>query len=358
MFRIRQSYREDVEQVLAVAEHLDTVNLPHDRGVIEELLDRSERSFAGAVPAADREFLFVLEDLAKQRIIGTSMIYAQHGTKRAPHIFFRVENDERYSVTIDAVSGILSYSRESNERLLGIFGQDQEITEWAERNGYQIVGHAHDVKVHGQTPPMERPGLSAAIRAVEEGEAGGIAVYRLSRLSRDFETQNDAMNRIWNANGKLFSVDYGEWKPDKPGDPQYILRRQYARMAEDELHTILDRLQAGRKRKMARGGYGGGYRIRRRYGVELVYIQGKLEYRPIPKEQAVIRRICDACLDGRGYETMSKALNAEGIPTATGAPWSRTVVRDLALRGPDRLVAIPPELPIAQPLEWIREATA
>lgn len=101
MFRIRQSYREDVDQVLAVAEHLDTVNLPHDRGVIEELLDRSERSFTGAVPAADREFLFVLEDLAQPRIIGTSMIYAQHGTKRAPHIFFRVENDERYSVTLD-----------------------------------------------------------------------------------------------------------------------------------------------------------------------------------------------------------------------------------------------------------------
>ena len=49
----------------------------------------------------EREFLFVLEDLAKKKIIGTSMIYAQHGTKRAPHIFFRVENDERYSVTLD-----------------------------------------------------------------------------------------------------------------------------------------------------------------------------------------------------------------------------------------------------------------
>jgi arginine N-succinyltransferase len=101
MFRIRQSYREDVEQVLAVAEHLDTVNLPHDRQVIEGILDRSEKSFTGEVPAADREYLFVLEDLAHKRIIGTSMIYAQHGTKRAPHIFFRVENDERYSVTLD-----------------------------------------------------------------------------------------------------------------------------------------------------------------------------------------------------------------------------------------------------------------
>jgi len=101
MFRIRQSYREDVDQVLAVAEHLDTVNLPADRGHIEAILDRSEKAFSEAVPVADREFLFVLEDLAKQRIIGTSMIYAQHGTKRAPHIFYRVENDERYSVTLD-----------------------------------------------------------------------------------------------------------------------------------------------------------------------------------------------------------------------------------------------------------------
>jgi arginine N-succinyltransferase len=101
MFRIRQSYREDVDQVLAVAVHLDTVNLPADRTSIEGLLDRSARSFAGELEGAEREFVFVLEDLGKQRIIGTSMIYAQHGTKRAPHIFFRVENDERYSVTLD-----------------------------------------------------------------------------------------------------------------------------------------------------------------------------------------------------------------------------------------------------------------
>ena len=85
----------------AVAEHLDTVNLPADRTIIEGILDRSEKSFAAEVPPAEREYLFVLEDLAQKRIIGTSMIYAQHGTKRAPHIFFRVENDERYSITLD-----------------------------------------------------------------------------------------------------------------------------------------------------------------------------------------------------------------------------------------------------------------
>ncbi len=87
--------------MLGVAEHLDTVNLPADRGHIETILDKSEKSFGGELPVGEREFLFVLEDLAKKQVIGTSMIYAQHGTRRAPHIFFRVENDERYSVTLD-----------------------------------------------------------------------------------------------------------------------------------------------------------------------------------------------------------------------------------------------------------------
>jgi arginine N-succinyltransferase len=101
MFRIRQSYREDIDQILAVAEHLDTVNLPADRGHLETILDLSERSFSGEAPIVDREYLFVLEDLGARRVIGTSMIHAQHGTKRAPHVFYRVENDERYSYTLD-----------------------------------------------------------------------------------------------------------------------------------------------------------------------------------------------------------------------------------------------------------------
>ena len=84
-----------------MAEHLDTVNLPADRTYIERILDLSVASFTEQVPPAEREYLFVLEDLDRERVIGTSMIHAQHGTKRAPHIFFRVENDERYSYTLD-----------------------------------------------------------------------------------------------------------------------------------------------------------------------------------------------------------------------------------------------------------------
>lgn len=101
MFVIRESFREDADQVLAVAEHLDSVNLPADAASIADILELSERSFSSEASVQDREYLFVLEDSDAGRIVGTSMIHAQHGTKRSPHVYFQVLKEERYSTTLD-----------------------------------------------------------------------------------------------------------------------------------------------------------------------------------------------------------------------------------------------------------------
>ncbi len=101
MFYIRQSFRSDLDAIFAVAEHLDSVNLPANREHLESILDLSSRSFDGSCPESEREYLFVLVDAERDTIVGTSMIHAQHGTRRAPHVFFSVENDERYSETLD-----------------------------------------------------------------------------------------------------------------------------------------------------------------------------------------------------------------------------------------------------------------
>ncbi len=264
----------------------------------------------------------------------------------------------RLPITIDAARGMLAYSRESNERLLGIFGQDAEIEAWTESEGYEVIGFAHDLEVHGQSPVDERPGLVAAIAAVESGEAAGIIVHRLDRVGRDFRSQDDAVRRVWKAGGRLFSTDYGEWKPDRPGDPQWHLRTKYAAMAEAEYYALLARLQTARREKMARGGYGGGPRLGRRYGSELVDdfpSPGRRDYRPVPEEQAVIRRVVAACPNGRGYSEMARVLNAEGVPTVKGARWTPKTVRDLALRGPARILELREAVPEVKTLVWKRE---
>jgi arginine N-succinyltransferase len=99
MFILREVFPDDLAALHAVAVHLDTVNLPDDRAVLEKLIDQSRRSFAGQLDVFKREYLFVLVD--DGQVVGTSMIHAQHGTRRAPHIFFDVMDDERYSETLD-----------------------------------------------------------------------------------------------------------------------------------------------------------------------------------------------------------------------------------------------------------------
>ncbi len=99
MFLLREVFPDDLDGLHAVAAHLNTVNLPNDRSVLEKLIDHSRKSFAGQVDVFKRQYMFALFD--DKRLIGTSMIHAQHGTRRAPHIFFDVMEDERYSETLD-----------------------------------------------------------------------------------------------------------------------------------------------------------------------------------------------------------------------------------------------------------------
>ncbi len=101
MFVIRQSQIEDLDEIFEIAKHLDTVNLPADKGALRSLLEISNRSFSRNIMVEDRKYVFVLEDVTQKRIVGTSMIHAQHGTRQAPHVYFQVLSDERYSSTID-----------------------------------------------------------------------------------------------------------------------------------------------------------------------------------------------------------------------------------------------------------------
>jgi arginine N-succinyltransferase len=101
-FEIRAAVPGDEEQLLDVAPHLDSVNLPDDRDSIHEIVDTSYRSFTGQITnPRERQYVFVLVDLQKNILAGTSMIVAQLGRKGAPYIYFDVLDEEKYSATID-----------------------------------------------------------------------------------------------------------------------------------------------------------------------------------------------------------------------------------------------------------------
>jgi len=101
-YEIRGAVPSDEEQLLDVAGHLNTVNLPADRDEIRGILDQAQKSFTGAIKdPRRREYVFVLVDLESRRIVGTSMIIGQLGRREAPYIYVDVFEEERYSATLD-----------------------------------------------------------------------------------------------------------------------------------------------------------------------------------------------------------------------------------------------------------------
>src|SRR5262245_64365035 len=100
-FRLRDVAPDDLDDLSEAAIHLDSVNLPDDRDALARIIERSVQSFAGTLPAADRCFVFVVRDEEKGKVVGTSMIFAQHGSRRAQHVYFEVIDAESYSQSLD-----------------------------------------------------------------------------------------------------------------------------------------------------------------------------------------------------------------------------------------------------------------
>jgi arginine N-succinyltransferase len=101
-FVIREVKTTDLDALFALSRHLDSVNFPHNREHLRGLILRARNSSLGKTKEVfRREYMFVLEGTSSRSVVGTSMIIAQHGTPDAPHVFFDVLTDERYSATLD-----------------------------------------------------------------------------------------------------------------------------------------------------------------------------------------------------------------------------------------------------------------
>ena len=77
---LRPIASSDLDPLLDLAGLLDSINLPKDRGQLEARIEASLRSFGGELE--DRRqglYVFVLDDTATGRVIGTSSIIAKIG---------------------------------------------------------------------------------------------------------------------------------------------------------------------------------------------------------------------------------------------------------------------------------------
>ncbi len=96
-FVLRSVRLQDLRGLHDLAAQFSLLNLPADKKTLSEKIERSVASFAGEMPKDQSEYLFVVEDIEQEVVVGSSLIIAKHGTEEVPHYFFRLEKKNRFS---------------------------------------------------------------------------------------------------------------------------------------------------------------------------------------------------------------------------------------------------------------------
>ncbi len=96
-FLVRPVEMNDLNQLVDLAKQFSLLNLPGDRKVLLNKIERSVGSFSGELSKDQAEYLFVLEDLEEKAVVGSSLILAKHGSDDVPHYYFKILKKNHFS---------------------------------------------------------------------------------------------------------------------------------------------------------------------------------------------------------------------------------------------------------------------
>lgn len=127
---------------IAAERHPGFLNIANDRDQWREKVRRSQDSFSDRLrDKMDAKYIFVADDREKKKLVGISMVAAQHGTPESPHFYFEVASEQKYAETINTgfIHGTLKFRYETNGPTeIGGLLVDPEYRNAAARVGRQI----------------------------------------------------------------------------------------------------------------------------------------------------------------------------------------------------------------------------
>jgi site-specific DNA recombinase len=155
----------------------------------------------------------------------------------------------------------------------------------------------------------ERPGLQRVLATLDRGEAAGVVVAKLDRLTRSVRDIGALLERSEEGGWSLSSV--AEQLDTRTASGRLVLNILVS-VAQWEREAISDRTKAALAVKRAQG--------------------VRLGRPPEPLEDRVLRRVCELREEGRTYEAIAAACQEEGLPTPRGGQWHPTTVARLLRR--------------------------
>jgi DNA invertase Pin-like site-specific DNA recombinase len=211
---------------------------------------------------------------------------------------------------VDNIEIVIGYARVSTEEQ-GLNGSGLEVQRTAirdecDRRGWELLRIDEDV-LSGKN--LNRPGLQAALSACRSGEARGIVVSKLDRLSRSLI---DFARLLEEAKRHGFNVVALDLAIDLSTPHGEFLAGVMASAAQWERRIIGERTRAA-------------LAVKRAQGVRIG--------RPVALPVDVSQRIVTERAERRTLAEIAKGLNDDGVPTAHGGVcWYPATVRSILRR--------------------------
>lgn len=127
----------------------------------------------------------------------------------------------------------------------------EPINQLCEREGRHLVDTHEELDVSGGAPLEKRHGLQRAIEAIEQGQAGVLAVAYFDRLVRSVKVQTEAVERVEAVGGRVLLADFGDLANGAAA--QWLSGTLMGAVSEYVRRSIAERSAAGQAVAIERG---------------------------------------------------------------------------------------------------------
>lgn len=225
---------------------------------------------------------------------------------------------------------VVGYIRVSTEQQadggVSLDAQRQKLSAYALAMDLELVAVVEDAGASAKT--LARPGLQDALRRIEAGEADGLLIAKLDRLTRSVRDLGELVDTYFATRFSLLSVS--DSIDTRTASGRLVLNvltsvAQWEREATGE--RTRDALAHLRREGVPLGGAALGWtRSEQTDG------DGRRVVVEVAEERETVARIAALRAEGRSLREIAATLRAEGRPTKRGGHWAAETVRKALAR--------------------------
>jgi site-specific DNA recombinase len=227
-------------------------------------------------------------------------------------------------------ASVLGYIRVSTEAQadggVSLAAQREKLKAYAIAMDLQLVDIVEDAGVSAKS--LTRPGLQSALARLESGEACGLIVTKLDRLTRSVRDLGDLVQRYFGAKYSLLSV--GDAVDTRSAAGRLVLN-VLTSVAEWEREAGAERTRDALAHVKKQGGRLGREALGWRRTDETDH-DGRRCVTEIDGELATVARILELRENGLSLPAIARALTVEGRATKCGGRWAPETVRRILVR--------------------------